>query len=138
MAFTEANKKDIRKYLGVPFGFYTLTSRLESMMNLVGQNATDQAEIEGWLTRLGEIDTALLGSGSSTTTATYGALKKVDEVEFYEPTDDSSTGASTIALVEQGRVLIHRIARALGVSDVLPHGDYFGSNQPMGFTLPLG
>lgn len=138
MAFTDTQKRDIRKYLGVPFGFYDLTTRLESMMDLVGTNATDEAEIVAWLTRLDEIDTALTGSGSSTTTVSYGAIKKVDEVEFFEPSDSSSSGSSTIAIVEQGRVLISRIARALGVSDVLPLGDYFGSQQPMGFTIPLG
>lgn len=137
MAFTDEQKKDIRKYLGVPFGFYTLTTRLESMMDQVGSNATDQAEVETWLTRLVAIDTALTSSSSSST-ATYGALRKVDEIEFYEPSDDSSAGAGNISLVDQGRVLIQRLARAFGVSDVLPIGDYFGTSHPMGFELALG
>lgn len=137
MAFSDAQKRDIRKYLGVPFGFYTLTTRLESMMDHVGGNATDQAEVETWLTRLTAIDSALTGS-ASTSAATYGPLKQVDEVEFYEPTDENGGNSSTIGLVAQGRVLIGRLARAFGVSDVLPHGDYFGNQQPAGFMIPLG
>jgi hypothetical protein len=139
VAFSEANKKNIRMYLGVPFGYYELTYRLESVMVLVGQNATDQAQVEVWLTRLAEIDTALTGSGSSTTTATYGSLKKVDEIEFYDIGDDySSSGLSSIALVDQGRVLIKRIARAFGVSDILPIGDYFSARPSPSFAIQLG
>lgn len=138
MAFSAEQEKDIRKYMGVPFGFYDLSHRLESMMDLVGENATDKAQIETWLTRLAAIDTALTGAGASGSTATYGALKKVDEVEFYEPSDESGSSSDSISLVDQGRTLIGRIARALGVSDYLPIGDYFGSRRPTGFTLSLG
>jgi hypothetical protein len=135
MAFTDTQKKDIRKYLGVPFGFYELTTRLESMMDHVGENSTDQAEIETWLARLAEIDTALTGSEAET--ETFGHLKKVDEVEFHKP-GSSEDVTSSIGLVKQGRVLINRLARALGVDDVLPHGDYFGTKQPVTFMVPLG
>lgn len=135
MAFTAEQEKDIRKYMGVPFGFYELSHRLESMMDLVGDSATDQAQIETWLTRLAAIDTALTGSASSA--VAYGALKKVDEVEFHPPTESGGvTGPLTLA--DQGRVLIGRIARALGVSDYLPIGDYFGNRRPTGFTISLG
>lgn len=138
MAFTADQKRDIRKYLGVSFGFYDLNHRLESMIDLVGTNATDQEQIEDWLDRLAEIDSALTGSSSSTTTATYGALKKVDEVEFYEPSDSSSESSGSLSLVTQGRTLIKRLARAFGVNDYLPIGDYFGASLPMGFTIPMG
>ncbi len=138
MAFTAEQEKDIRKYMGVPFGFYELTSRLESMIDLVGTNATDQAEIVVWLTRLAAIDAALTGSAAASATSTYGSLKKVDEVEFYPTTDDSSSDTGTLSLVAQGRTLIGRIARAMGVSDSLPIGDYFGSRRPSGFTISLG
>lgn len=134
MAFTDAQKMAIRKYLGVPFGFYNLTTRLESMMNLVGDNATDSAQVIAWITRLDAIDAALTGA-SATSTATYGALKKVDEVEFYEPSDGASSAAGSIGLVDQGRTLIGRIARALGVSDVLPHEDYFSAGRSIGFAF---
>lgn len=139
MAFSAEQEKDIRKYMGVSFGFYDLNHRLESMMDLVGENATDKAQIETWLTRLAVIDTTLTGASSSGSSATYGSLKKVDEVEFYPVSEDSDSSSSgTISLVEQGRTLIGRIARALGVSDYLPIGDYFGSRRPTGFTISLG
>lgn len=138
MAFTDAQKRDIRKYLGAPFGFYDLHTRLESMMDVIGASATDQAEVDEWLTRLGEIDDALTGSGSSTTTATYGALAQVDEVKFHPPTDGTSGSGNAIALVDQGRVLIDRIARALGVADEFPVGDYFGTRRPLTMAYGLG
>lgn len=138
MAFTAEQEKDIRKYMGVPFGFYELSSRLESTIDLVGTNATDQAQVVVWLTRLATIDTALTGSAAASATATYGSLKKVDEVEFYPTTDDSSADTGTLSLIAQGRTLIGRIARAMGVSDYLPIGDYFGSRRPSGFTISLG
>ena len=139
MSFSAAQKRDIRKYMGVSFAFYDLNHRLESMMDLVGTNATDQAQIEAWLTRLTAIDDALTGASAASASATYGALKKVDEVEFY-PTggDDSSSGAGTLTLVEQGRTLIARIARAMGVSDYLPIGDYFGAHCAHGAPIELG
>lgn len=135
MAFTAEQIKDIRKYMGVPFGFYELTHRLEAMIVLIGTSATDQAQIEVWLTRLAAIDTALTGSDA---TADYGFLKKVDEVEFYNAEDAASVGALPLTLVAQGRTLIDRIARAMGISDYLPIGDYFGSRRPSGFTISLG
>jgi hypothetical protein len=142
MAFTDAQKRDIRKYMGVPMGFYDLDYRLESMMGLVGSNATDQAQIDAWLLRLTEIDDALVGvagSGSSaTSTASYGTLKKVDEIEFYPVTDGDGSGAggaATLTLIEQGRTIIARIARAMGCSDFLPIGDYFGTRRPISAPL---
>jgi hypothetical protein len=138
VAFTDAQERDIRKYMGVPFGFYDLNSRLESMMDMVGANATDSAQIIEWLDRLTEIDEALTSSESSGSASTYGAIKKVDDVEFFEPSDGADASESSIALVEQGRVLIGRIARAFGVSDYLPIGDYFAAIKRTGFVIPLG
>jgi hypothetical protein len=138
VAFSAEQKRDVRKYMGVSFGFYDLNHRLESMLDLVGGNAVDQSQIETWLLQLSDIDETLTGSAAATASATYGPLKKVDEVEFYQPTSGGSTTTSTITPQEQGRILIARIARALGVSDYLPNGDYFSSRRPMGFTIPLG
>lgn len=135
MAFTDAQKRDIRKYLGVPMGFYDKNTRLESMMDLVGANSTDQDEIDAWLVRLAEIDVELV-TASAATSVTYGALKQVDEIEFHKPDGDGSTGS--ISIVEQGRALIDRIARAFGVGDALPAGDYFGGKRPMTFSVNLG
>lgn len=138
MAFTAAQKRDIRKYLGAPFGFYDLHTRLESMMDVIGANSTDQSEVDTWLTRLTAIDTALTGSSSSGSSFTYGSLKKADETEFYPLGEGESSGSSGIALVDQGRVLIDRLARALGVADEFPQGDYFGTRRPLTAAYGLG
>jgi len=124
MAFTDAQKKDIRKYLGVPFGFYHLTTRLESMMLLVGDNATDSTQVIDWLTELAVIDERLNIDEDSAAYAS-GSLKRIEDIEFY-------------GLQERGKMLILRIARALGVDDVLPNGDYFKANQRASGMLNLG
>jgi hypothetical protein len=139
MAFTTAQKAAIRSYMMTSETYPYLHHRLEGAMDVVGDDVDASALVSGWLTRLAEIDTALTGSSSSGSTATYGPLKKVDEVEFYNVTDsNSSSGASSIALVDQGRTLIHRIAATLGVSDFLPRGDYFGAASCGSFALNQG
>lgn len=137
MAFNDEQKRDIRKYLGVAFGFYDLNSRLESMMNLVGSNDTDQAQIVEWLDRLAEIDEQLTTGSASGTTATYGPLRRVDDVEFHPP-DSDGDDASSLGVVDQGRVLIARLARAMGVSDYLPASDYFSGTRRSGFVIRQG
>lgn len=137
MAFTAAQKKDIRKYLGVPFGFYDLNTRLESMLNKVGDDATDSAEVILWLTELATIDTELQSSTTSGSYS-YGALKRADEVEFHPITEGDGSSSSTIGYADRGRILIQRIARALGVDDMLPNGDYFGKTRKVSVPLMLG
>jgi len=136
MAFTDAQKKDIRKYLGVPFGFYHLTTRLESMMLLVGDNATDSTQVIDWLTELAVIDERL---NIDETSAAYasGSLKRIEDIEFYGLTE-SGGSVGRVGFQERGKMLILRIARALGVDDVLPNGDYFKANQRASGMLNLG
>lgn len=136
MAFTLEQKKDIRKYLCVPFGFYDLNTRLESMMDKVGADATDSAEVILWLTELTTLDAAIAAS-SATSTTEHGWLKKVDEVEFFGSTESGSTTSGTTA-AGRGRALIQRIANALGVSDYLPYADYFTGAVNHGGALALG
>ena len=136
MSFTEAQKKDIRKYLGVPFGFYNQSHRLEGMMDKVGGTLADRDEIASWLDEIATIDTTLSTTASSSGVA-YGALRKVDEVEFFSP-EDSGSSASTGGAAARGRTLIQRIARSLGVDDILPNGDYFSQARGGGWDLQLG
>lgn len=134
MAFTEAQKTKIRTYLGVSLGFNDI-SRLESAMDLVGSDATTQDEIDAWLAELAIIDTRL-GVGASSAAYTYGALKRMEDVEFYNT--DESESVSTVPFPERGRMLIQRIARALGVDDILPNGDYFSASPKKDNQLALG
>lgn len=127
MAFTAAQKTDIRKYLGVTHGHFDESHRLESMMDRIGLNDPEaETMIAGWLAELTNIDTSMTKSATSST-VDFGALKKVDEVEFHAPS--KSSAETTVSTVDRGRMLIMRLARALGVSDFLPHGDYFGASQ---------
>ena len=136
MALTAAQKKDVRKYLGVAFGFFDKNTRLESMLDKVGTDATDQAELALWLSELTLIDTALATTATSGSYS-YGPLKKVDEVEFYDSAG-SSGSESRVSAIARGRMLIKRIARALGVDDHLPNGDYFGDTRDLSVALRLG
>jgi hypothetical protein len=137
VAFTAVQKRDIRKYMGVSFGFYDLNHRLESMMNLVGSDATDQAQIDTWLTELTALEAAI-AAGTSASSATYGALRKVDEVEFFSPEESGGSAGTSTSAADRGTVLIQRIARALGVSDYLPIGNYFKATVRSGFMISLG
>lgn len=120
--------------MGVSFGFYDLNHRLESMMDLVGENATDKAEIETWLTELAAIDAVLATAGTSANAT--GLLKQVDEVQFYD--GQQSAGYIAPGSVQRGKMLIERLARALGVSDYLPIGDYFGTQRNISAPFQLG
>jgi hypothetical protein len=135
VAFTAAQKRDIRKYLGVPFGFYDLNTRLESMINKVGADPTDEAEVTAWLAELAVIDETVASDGA--TSHTHGALKKVDEVEFHPITADSAVAVS-VGAIDRGRMIIKRLARALGVDDVLPNGDYFSGAPSRSVLMRLG
>jgi hypothetical protein len=136
MAFTSTQKQAIRNYLGVAGVYPEFRFRLEGAMTVVGSDTDASASMTTWLTRLATIDDALTGA-SATTTATFGELKKVDEVEFY-PTSQSASGASTLNLIQQGRVLIQRIAKMLGVWPDLPAGDYFGAIGSRSVDIALG
>lgn len=131
MAFTDTQKDQIRQYLGYPAAFRDQNYQLESMMDTVGANAIEQASVEAILTELATIDTALASSGSST--ASYGALKQVDEVQFYDISDASSTG--TVDTLARGKMLIARLARRFGIQ---PLADYFSAETPMLFAFNLG
>lgn len=134
MAFTDTQKRDIRKYLGVPFGFYYLNHRLESGMGMIGENATDSAEIVAILTELATIDAALATAGTSANAT--GLLKQVDEVQFYD--GQQSAGYIAPGALQRGRTLIARLARDFGCSDYLPIGDYFSAARSGGFEMELG
>jgi hypothetical protein len=101
------------------------------MMNTVGTSAVEQASVEAILNELDAIDAALETVGAQT--QSMGALKKVDEVEFYEATGSVSTDAPTS--IKRGRMLVRRLARRFGVASI---EDYFGTGPGMGFQLSVG
>jgi hypothetical protein len=136
MAFTDAQKNDIRGYLGYALGYYQYNTPLESMMDKVGVSPSEQAKVEGILTELATIDSVLASAGSSA--AATGMLKQVDEVQFYNATE--SAGYIAPGAVQRGRMLIKRLAVALGdrEGDMI-QSDYFGSGtRSNSFSLRMG
>jgi hypothetical protein len=135
LAFTDAQKDDIRGYLGYSLGFYQYNTPLESMIDKVGGVPSEQAKVQGILTELALVDAAVAASGSSSMTA--GMVKKADEIEFYNA-EESSGAVSLIGAVKRGRMLIGRLAVALGGRDIIKD-DYFatatGANS---FDLSMG
>lgn len=134
MAFTAAQKHDIRKFLGASAAYFDLNTQLESMMDTIGADADAQALVETILAELITVDAALATTGASS--ATYGSLKQVDEVQFY-PTDDGSE-TSTVGALKRGRMLVRRLAQRIAGScwrEVI-QDDYFATSLT-GITAPL-
>jgi hypothetical protein len=133
MAFSETQKDQVRRFLGYPGGFRDSNYRLESMLDTIGSNAVEQASVEAILTELVTID-ATIGASSSTSTAAYGALKKVDEVEFYDA--NSSTGSNdTVTALRRAKMLVERLRQRFGVELA---GNYFGTIQMGDGSIALG
>lgn len=134
MAFTNSEKRSIRSYLGYSGGFRDRGVRLESMMTVVGDQTEEAAYARTILTALADVDTSL-ASGGTGSSASYGTLKKVDEVEFY-PIDESGGSATTIlAGIAYGEVLIERLR---SLFDVPLNGHYYRASARNEGPFPLG
>ena len=106
MALTEAQKTQVRSYLGWSARFHQFDSRLEQAMNAVDGTAsetliTDTLANGGILASLADIDTKL--------TAAHGRLKatKVGSIELNR--------SEVIQLRREGRRWVGRLASLLGV-----------------------
>lgn len=122
MAFTETQKVSIRGYLGVALGNYQYNTIFESMLDKVGANAVEQAAVEAILTELVAVDAVIAAAGVS---AARGALKKVDEIEFYSPKESQIT---IVDGMKRGRMLIERLASRFGFTSADLPSHYFGSS----------
>jgi hypothetical protein len=123
VAFSPEEKRKIRSYLGYSGGFRDRGVRLESMMDVVGAQTDEYEYALTLLDQIDAVDTALNETGTtqtSTITGT-GALKKVDEVEYYAPKDSVVNGevisGATTAIVgrDWGEILIERLRALFGV-----------------------
>jgi hypothetical protein len=134
MAFTDAQKAKIRRYLGYPDVFRYANSRLESAIDVIGARAEVQALVEADLTALEAIDAKLLTVASS-----QGGLKRIDDIEFYE-------GQAVSQIRSDGRRLAGRLSITFGVplaGDVFGTAGYTGDEWSRGQTqnggmFPLG
>lgn len=118
MAFTDAQKVSIRKFLGYPQVYVLSNPRLENAIDVIGGVSERQTYVAGLLGDLDTIDTVLAQAGE--TNAAYGAIKKADEVEFY---DSSSSGGFASNPVRRAQTLVSRLSTAMGVP---LNADYFG------------
>lgn len=127
MAFTDAQKVSIRRYLGHPLGYYDLNYRLESMMDKVGSSAVEQAAVETILAELVTVDVALASSGSTSTVT--GALSKLDEIEWHPPTTE--TISANVDAMSRGKMLVRRLAQAFGGQQMIRE-NYFATGIGFG------
>lgn len=130
MAFTSSEKRQIRSYLGYSGGYRDTTVSLESMLDVVASQVDEAAYCRDLLTKIAAVDTALAASGSSGSSATYGAVKKVDEIEFFSPSDSSGGTTTAISGIAYGEVLIERLRALFGIELV---GRYFRSSPSNNF-----
>lgn len=133
--FTTAEKRQIRSYLGYSGGFRDSDYVLESMMDVVANQVDEAAYARDLLTKIAAIDTALGNTGVGGSSATYGAVKKVDEIEFYSPTVGTTTTSSSLSGIKYGEVLIERLRALLGVDLV---GRYFRGGAAIQFHFGKG
>ena len=104
-----------------------------SQMDLIGMSAVTQAPVEAILAELVTVDAAIAASG--TTASTSGALKKVDELEWYNTSGSSAAGGGALS---RGRMLVKRLAQRMGGEHLIA-ADYFGSSlSPLTSDFALG
>lgn len=138
MAFTEAQKVQIRKWLGYPSIFRYKDVRLESAITVVGDDPDAQAEAESILARLSGGATSV-DSQLDDALGTAG-LKRAEDIEWYQPGSGSSAASSgataqQASLEHAGRLLCSRLSQLFGVP---LYGDAYGTRGYPGdqFTGP--
>lgn len=121
--FTDAQKAQIRQYLGFSELFHDIDARLEGMMNQLGSRAPEAvSRVIANLQRIADIDARLDCALDNLN------ITKAEDVEFSgEPQLD--------ALRNQGRMLIQQIAI---VFELIPKRDYFAVYDGCGGVVPLG
>jgi hypothetical protein len=109
-ALTEAQKADIRLYVGWSARFHQEDSRLEHALLSLDANAAAQALVLDLVTACKAIDTGLTAAHSRLKASEVGSIKL--------------NPAEITARRSEGRRLVGRICAIL---DVEPHHDVFGS-----------
>lgn len=137
MPFTDLEKTKIRLYLGYANLWRYKDTRLESCLDDGAMDDDALTVIRGILTNLATIDTAVFSSGSGSAGGARGALKRVDEIEFYDVKSGSIINASSLTPVQKGSLLINQLSLIFGVPF---YGDYYGTGGYPGdsYSGPLG
>lgn len=100
MAFTDAQKVKIREYCGFP-AFQTASTVLESAMDLVGANASQQAEVETVLAAIAAVEAEI------TSSLGHVEFEKAEEVTLDRDRDRN--------MRVRGRREVHRLCFMLGM-----------------------
>ena len=128
MSFSDAQKTQIRRYLGYPDVYRQANTRLESAIDVVGSRPDTQSLIESDLAALVAIEAKLSGAVLSS-----AGVKKVDEIEFFQNGNISVTRS-------EGRRICGRMSVTFGVplaSDVFGNAGYCGDGWMQNVT-PIG
>jgi hypothetical protein len=124
MAFTEAQRVQIRHSLGYPDVFLDSNMRLESAMDVLGARVEASAEV---VSILAEIAAARLALRPSSVDALHSraGIKQVDEVQFFG--DARSASASEDSMRKTGRTWVSELSVIFGVPiahDIFSSGGY--------------
>jgi hypothetical protein len=124
VAFTDDQRNAIMTYMGYPAtaqdSRYASYYPIWAQIDLLGQSPVTQTPIEALLAELVTVDAAI---AASSVTAARGALKKVDEVEFFGPKESMITVVDSL---RRGRMLVRRLAQRLGGAHLIAD-DYFST-----------
>lgn len=130
MAFTNAQKVDIREALGYPSILRYKDTRLESAIDVIGDDPDAKAKAESILADIATAATA------TTTGLKVAGLKRAEDVEWYQAGSGTSGGSAVAAAQRShGRMLCSRLSQLFGVP---LYGDMFGEHGYPGddFTGP--
>lgn len=124
--FTSTQRDAVMRYLGYPATAqdtrYAAYYPIFSQLDLIGGDPVTQAPVDALLVELDALDAVLAAAG--TTIKASGALKRVDEIEFYDSSIDPSTQVG-VGTARRVNVLVRRLAQRMG-GEHLIMGDYFG------------
>lgn len=126
MAFSAAQKVQLRKWLGYPALDRDTFSHVESTFDTIGADAATQTEVEAILAQLVTID------GQQTSATATAGMKRAEEIEWY----DGQARMGGIA--SRGRVLVQRLATIFNVRDDPARSDPFGDGTHVSHPVLLG
>ena len=127
MAFTDAEKARIRRYLGFSQGFHDVDTRLEGQLDTLPSTWPEaETQVRDILTQLIAVDRKLQGAALGNMNFT----EIVGEVKFLGPDQLD-------ALREHGRTLIQQLAITFNI-EMSGQPDYYGAVVSTGGIIQLG